>query len=57
MTDGNKLMWEYPRAAPNGDQIDFVEVMELNDHGLIQNHRIYWGWFGFGVLNRDEYHK
>jgi hypothetical protein len=56
LTDGKKLMWEYPRGAPNGDQMDFVEVMELNDEGLIQNHRVYWGWFGFGVLARSEYH-
>jgi hypothetical protein len=46
MTDGKKLMWEYPRAAPSGDQIDFVEVMKLNDDGLIQNHRIQWAGSG-----------
>ncbi len=55
-TDGKKLMWEYPRATPNGEQMDFVEVMELNDEGLIQNHRVYWGWFGFEVLKKDAYH-
>ena len=54
-TDGKKFMWEYPRATPEGDQMDFVEVMELNDDGLIQHHRVYWGWLGFGVLQRDEY--
>lgn len=57
LTDGKKLMWEYPRAAPKNDQMDFVEVMELNDDGLIKRHCVYWGWFGFGVLKRDEYHK
>ena len=57
LTDGkNKMMWEYPRAAPDGDQMDFVEVMELKN-GLIQHHRVYWGWFGVGVLQRDAYHK
>ncbi|HEY6442318.1 MAG TPA: nuclear transport factor 2 family protein [Candidatus Acidoferrales bacterium] len=57
LTDGkNKMMWEYPRATPEGDQMDFVEVMELKN-GLIQNHRVYWGWFGVGVLQRDAYHK
>lgn len=56
LTDGKKLMWEYPRQTPDGEQMDFVEVMELNDEGLIQHHRVYWGWFGFGVLKRDEYH-
>ncbi len=57
LTDGKKLMWEYPREAPNGDQMDFVEVMEVNDDGLIQKHRVYWGWFGVGVLQRDEYRR
>lgn len=54
-TDGKKLMWEYPRSGPKGEQMDFVEVMELNDEGLIQQHRVYWGWFGVRVLQRDEY--
>lgn len=56
LTDGNQLMWEYPRAAPDGEQMDFVEVMEIRD-GLIQHHRVYWGWFGLGVLQRDEYRR
>jgi hypothetical protein len=55
-TDGRKVMWEYPRATPQGDQMDFVEVMEI-DNGLIQQHRVYWGWFGFNVLKKDEYHN
>lgn len=55
-TDGRKLIWEYPRATPHGDQQDFVEVMEI-ENGLIQKHRVYWGWFGIGVLERDEHHK
>ena len=50
-TDGETLIWEYPRAAPAGEQMDFVEVMELKD-GLIQHHRVYWGWFGVNILNR-----
>ncbi len=56
-TDGKKFMWEYPREVPEGDQMDFVEVMKLNDQGLIQKHRVYWGWFGVGVLQRDEYYR
>jgi hypothetical protein len=31
-----------PRETPAGDQMDFVEVMEIKD-GLIQHHRVYWG--------------
>lgn len=57
LTDGRRLVWEYPRQSPTGDQMDFVEAMELNDDGLIQRHCVYWGWFGVGVLQRDEYHR
>ena len=46
---GRKLVWEYPREAPDGSQIELVEVMDLAD-GLIQQHRIYWGWFGIQRL-------
>jgi hypothetical protein len=56
LTDGKRLIWEYPRAAPNGDQMDFVEAMEVNDDGLIRRHCVYWGWYGVGVLQRNEYH-
>lgn len=38
LTDGNKVIGEYPREAPDGDQMDFVQVMELNKEGLIQKH-------------------
>jgi hypothetical protein len=53
-TDGTMLMWEYPRITPDGEQMDLVEVMELRD-GLIQHHRVYWGWRSLRVLERDEY--
>jgi steroid Delta-isomerase len=50
LTDGHRLLvWEYPRQAPDGDQVDLVEVMEIAD-GLIQRHRVYWGWKGFGLI-------
>ena len=42
-------MWEYPRATPQGEQIDILEFMELQGR-LIQRHRIYWGWFGTQTL-------
>ena len=48
-TDGRTMMWEYPRATPDGDQMDFTEVMELRD-GMIWRHRVYWGWFGVRTL-------
>ncbi len=54
--DGHKLMWEYPRETPDGDQMDFVEVMEIRD-GLIQRHCVYWGWFGLRIMQRDEYRR
>ncbi|HEX7062281.1 MAG TPA: nuclear transport factor 2 family protein [Woeseiaceae bacterium] len=50
--DGRRLVWEYPREAPGGDQIDITEVMDLAD-GLIRHHRIYWGWFGIRELIRS----
>jgi ketosteroid isomerase-like protein len=53
-TDGTKLMWEYPRATPDGEQMDFVEVMELKN-GLIQRHRVYWGWFGLSILKKGQH--
>jgi len=57
LTDGERmLVWEYPRAAPDGDQVDLVEVMEVID-GLIQHHRIYWGWFGTALLVRSAVEK
>ena len=56
-TDGKKLMWEYPRAKPDGEQMDFVEVMELNDQGLIQHHSVYWGWYGVNVILQNRYHR
>ena len=52
-----KLIWEYPRDAGQGEQMDFAEVMELNDDGLIQRHCVYWGWRGVKVLQDDAYHK
>ena len=51
-TDGKRLMWEYPREAPDGPQMDLVEVMDIAD-GLIQRHRVYWGWLGLKVLEED----
>jgi steroid delta-isomerase len=47
--NGRQLTWEYPRATPDGDQIDLVEVMDMSD-GLITYHRVYWGWKGFEAL-------
>ena len=55
-TDGKTLMWEYPRATPTGNQMDFVEVMEIKD-GLISHHRVYWGWLGFKVMEEDAYRQ
>jgi steroid Delta-isomerase len=57
LSDGERLLvWEYPRAAPDGDQVDILEVMDIVD-GLIQHHRIYWGWFGSGMLTRSAIAK
>jgi hypothetical protein len=53
-TDGHKLIWEYPRLTPDGEQMDFVEAMEI-ENGLIRRHCVYWGWFGVRVLEEDRY--
>ena len=49
LTNGKVVTWEYPRQTPNGEQIDLVEIMDVED-GRIKHHRIYWGWFGFRLL-------
>lgn len=46
-----------PYLTDMGEQVNFAEAMELNDEGLIQWHHVYWGWFGFRVLQRNEYHR
>jgi hypothetical protein len=53
-TDGKTMIWEYPRITPTGEQTDLAEVMELKD-GLIRAHRIYWGWMGTKLLQKDQY--
>jgi len=45
LTNGRLLVWEYPRQTDEGEQIDILELMEI-ENGLIQQHRIYWGWKG-----------
>lgn len=55
-TDGKTLMFEYPRQTPDGEQMDFMEVMEIKK-GLIQYHRVYWGWRGYQVLQENLYHR
>lgn len=57
LTDGKRLIWEYPREKPDGEQMDFVESMELNNEGLIQRHRVYWGWRGVAVMLNDAYRR
>ena len=57
LTDGVRTMiFEYPHDAPDGEQMDFVEVMEIAG-GLIQRHCVYWGWRGIKVIQDDAYHK
>lgn len=57
LKEGNLIMWEYPRQTPQGEQMDFAEIMNLNSDGLIQSHRIYWGWRGVKVLQEDAYYR
>jgi hypothetical protein len=55
-TDGRRLIWEYPRETPDGDQMDFVESMDV-ENGLIRRHRVYWGWYGVRVIEEDRYRR
>jgi hypothetical protein len=51
MFNGHTLIWEYPRQAPEWEQVDLVEVMELTGP-RIARHRIYWGCYGTPLLQR-----
>lgn len=55
-TDGKTIIWEYPRDTPEGEQMDFMEVMEI-ENGLIIRHRIYWGWLGVNTIINDTYYR
>ena len=55
-TDGRRAIWEYPRDCSPGEQMDFVEVMVIENQ-LIQRHRVYWGWRGVDLLMRDAYYR
>lgn len=50
---GNTLIWEYPRNTPDGNQLDILELMEI-ENKLIVNHRIYWGWLGTQLLIKNK---
>src|SRR5690349_20238228 len=50
--DGHRLVWEYPRQTPDGNQVDILEVMDIAE-GKITHHRVYWGWFGFELLKQS----
>jgi hypothetical protein len=52
-TDGRVITWEYPREAPDGEQMELVEVMEI-ETGLITRHRVYWGWYALNVLKTSH---
>lgn len=54
LSDGTRLTWEYPRASSDGEQMDIVEVMDIDDR-LIQHHRVYWGWYSVAMLRRGEH--
>jgi predicted SnoaL-like aldol condensation-catalyzing enzyme len=51
LTDGRVVTWEYPRSSPDGEQMDLVEVMQI-DQGLIKHHKVYWGWYALNVLKQ-----
>ena len=51
--ENGRLVWEYPRDTPEGDQVDITEVMDLVGP-KIRHHRIYWGWFGTPLLQPSQ---
>lgn len=55
-TDGRTALWEYPRATPEGEQMGFVEVMEIEGE-YIKHHKVYWGWYGVKILEQDRYRR
>lgn len=40
---GQTVYVEYRRVQPDGEQLDYVDVFEL-EGGLIKSLRAYWGW-------------
>jgi ketosteroid isomerase-like protein len=53
LSDGTRVTWEYPRQADIAEQMDIVEVMKIRD-GLIQHHRVYWGWYSVKLYEQLE---
>ena len=51
LTNGRLLVWEYPRQTDEGEQIDILELMEI-ENWLIQQHRISWGWKGCLMISQ-----
>lgn len=54
--NGRTLIWEYPAIIDGGFQVDLAECMDLAE-GLIEHHRIYWGWFGVEQMKRSTIEK
>lgn len=49
-TDGAKLMWEYTRTIPGGQEMEMAEVWNIEDDS-IRRHRVFWGWAGLAIAN------
>ena len=46
------------RETPDGDQMDFVELFEMEvQDGQIRRHCVYWGWYGVKVIEQDHYRR
>jgi hypothetical protein len=41
------------KGAPEGDQMELVEIMEIED-GLINRRRVYWGRHALSVLRTSH---
>ena len=53
---GDTLVWEYPRHTSEGNQVDILELMQIQN-GKIQAHCIYLGWFGTQMLIQSAANK
>jgi ketosteroid isomerase-like protein len=48
---GGTIFVEYRRVVPGGEQLDYVDVLEVSG-GLIQRLRAYWGWRAVAAMTR-----
>jgi hypothetical protein len=53
--DARRIVWEYPRVTPSGEQSEFMESWEFNEEYEIRFHRVYWGWSRIASLTQNGF--